>query len=238
MGWPGPDIGVKLFLTSREGADEIQRMESTTPNQPKPGVFYMVVSDMESNRQPCGVRFDNLRQLRSLPRVILRPEGGGFPPMLEQPQMTYDPSTGPEPRDLELGFCGYWLVSERLHDVMCSVDSCAFAFVEVDYRLADGIKGPRRFLCDVVRELDALDEESSRLKIKVDDEYVRGKFYSLGGGASLAFRREVLGKSHVFRVPFNPSVFCDREFKGAVHDAGMLQDAEISGISFIDASDI
>ncbi|OAX67330.1 hypothetical protein A6R71_15610 [Xanthomonas translucens pv. arrhenatheri] len=213
-------------------------METTMTNKPKPGAFYMFVSDMESNRPRCGVRFDNLRQLRSPPRVILRPQGGGFPSMLEQPQMTYDPSAGPEPRDLEPGFGGYWLVSERLHDVMCSVDPGAFAYTEVDYRLADGTKGPRHFLCDVVRELDALDEESSRLKIKVDDEYVRGKFYSLGGGASLAFRRQVLGESHVFRLPFNPSVFCDREFKGAIHDAGIPDDAEASGISFIDASDL
>ncbi|OAX53513.1 DUF1629 domain-containing protein [Xanthomonas graminis] len=213
-------------------------METRMTNQPKPGAFYMFVSDMESNRQPCGVRFDNLRQLRSPPRVILRPEEGGFPSMLEQPQMIYDSSAGPEPRDLEPGFGGYWLVSERLHDVMCSVDSSAFAFTEVDYRLADGIKSPRHFLCDVVRELDALDEESSRLKIKIDDEYVRGKFYSLGGGASLAFRRQVLGESHVFRLPFNPSVFCDREFKDAVHHAGIPDDAEVSGISFIDTADI
>lgn len=218
--------------------DGMQRMDTTMTNQPRPGAFYIFVSDMESNRQPCGVMFDNLRQLLSPPRVILRPEGGGFPLMLEQPQMTYDPSEGPEPRDLEPGFGGYWLVSERLHDVMCSVDPSAFAFTEVDYHLADGIKGPRHFLCDVVRELDALDEESSRLRVKVDDEYVRGKFYSLGGGASLAFRREVLGESHVFRVPFNPSVFCDRKFKDAVHHTGIPDDAEVSGISFIDASDI
>ncbi|WP_223214420.1 MULTISPECIES: DUF1629 domain-containing protein [Xanthomonas] len=213
-------------------------MEKTMTNQPKPGAYYMFISDMQSNRQPCGVRFDNLRQLRSPPRVILRPEEGGFPSMLEQPQMTYDPSAGPEPRDLEPGFGGYWLVSERLHDVMSSFDSSAFAFTEVDYRLADGIKGPRHFLCDVVRELDALDEASSRLKIEVDDEFVRGKFYYFGGGASLSFRSEVLGELHVFRLPFNTSVFCDREFKDAVHDAGIPNDAEVSGISFIDASDL
>ncbi|MBO9851137.1 DUF1629 domain-containing protein [Xanthomonas phaseoli pv. dieffenbachiae] len=213
-------------------------MQSTRPNQPTPGAFYMFVSDMESNGPRCGVRFNNLRQLLSPPCVILRPQEGGFPSMLEQPQMTYDPSAGPEPRDLEPGFGGYWLVSEQLHDVMCLVDPNAFAFAEVDYRLADGIKGPRRFLCDVVRELDALDEGLSRLKIKVNDDYVRGKFYSLGGGASLAFRNEVLGQSHVFRLPFNPSVFCDRTFKDAVHEAGIPGGAELSGIYFIDASDI
>lgn len=213
-------------------------MQSTRPNQPTPGAFYMFVSDMESNGPRCGVRFNNLRQLLSPPCVILRPQEGGFPSMLEQPQMTYDPSAGPEPRDLEPGFGGYWLVSEQLHDVMCLVDPNAFAFAEVDYRLADGIKGSRRFLCDVVRELDALDEGLSRLKIKVNDDYVRGKFYSLGGGASLAFRNDVLGQSHVFRLPFNPSVFCDQVFKDAVHEAGIPDVAELSGISFIDASDI
>lgn len=216
----------------------MQRVETTMTNQPQSGAFYMFISDMESNRPPCGVRFDNLRRLHSPPRVILRPQEGGFPSLLEQPQMTYDPSAGPEPRDLEPGFGGYWLVSERLHNVMCSVDPSAFAFVEVDYRLADGIKGSRRFLCDVVRELDALDEASSRLKIEVDEEFVRGKFYYFGGGAGLAFRREVLGDSHVFRLPFNPSVFCDRQFKEALHNAGISEDAEVSGISFIDASDL
>jgi len=39
-------------------------------------------------------------------------------------------------------------------------------------------------------------------------------------------------------VPFNPSVFCDRKFKDAVHHTGIPDDAEVSGISFIDASDI
>ncbi|MEG8172533.1 DUF1629 domain-containing protein [Xanthomonas hortorum pv. gardneri] len=213
-------------------------MQSTVPNQPTPEAFYMFVSDMESARPPCGVRFNNLRELLSPSRVILRPEAGGFSSLLEQPQMTYDPSGGPEPRDLEPGFGGYWLVSERLHDIMCSCDPGAFAFIEVDYRLIDGSKGPRHFLCDVIRELDALDEEASRLRIKVDDDYVRGKFYSLGGGASLAFRHDVLGKSHVFRLPFNPSVFCDHDFKSEVHAAGISDKAEVSGISFIDASDI
>jgi Protein of unknown function (DUF1629). len=213
-------------------------METAMTSPPKPGAFYMFISDIESDRPLCGMSFDNLRQLLSPSCVNLRPYEGGFPSMLEQPRMTYDPGAGPEPRDLEEGFGGYWLVSERLRDVMCSVDPGAFAFVEVDCRLADGTQGPRRFLCDVVRELDALDEAASRLKIKVDGEYVRGKFYSLGGGASLAFRSDVLGASHVFRVPFNPSVFCDRTFKAALHDAGISEDAEVSGISFIDASDL
>ncbi|MBV6808696.1 DUF1629 domain-containing protein [Xanthomonas campestris pv. pennamericanum] len=217
---------------------EMQHMESKTPNKPAPDTFFMLVSDMESNHPVCGVQFANKRQLLFSPRLILRPDEGGFPPLRETPLLIYEPSAGPEPRDLEAGFSGYWLVSERLHDVMVSVDPKAFAFADVDYRLADGTPGPRHYLCDVVRELDALDEDASRLKIKVDDDYVRGKFYSLAGGASLAFRCEILAGAHVFRTPFNPKAFCDRVFKAAVLAAGIPDDAESSGISFIDASDI
>lgn len=93
-------------------------------------------------------------------------------------------------------------------------------------------------MCDIVRELDALDEVASRLQIEIDDDYVNGKFYSVGGGASLAFRQEVVGQAHVFLTPFSSFVICDRAFKDAVHDAGIPDDAGESGISFIDASGI
>lgn len=222
-----------------EGNEEgSERMVLTINDQPKAGDFFLFGPDLESDRPFRGVAFDNIQKLLTPPRLILRPEQGGFPQLLEIPRLVFDPTQGPGPRDLEGGFSGYWLVSERLCQVMLAVDPAAFAFVECDIRLADGSKGPRHFLCDVVRELDALDEDASRLRIKVDEDYVRGKFYSLGGGASLAFKREVLGNAHVFLTPFNPSVFCDREFKEAVHNAGIPDDAEASGISFIDATDI
>lgn len=213
-------------------------MESTLTNHPRAGEFFIFGPDLESNRPLRGVVFDNIQQLITPPRLILRPEDGGFPQLRETPRLVFDPSIGPAPRDLEGGLSGYWLISERLHDAMVAVDPEAFAFVECDIRLADGSKGARHFLCDVVHEVDALDEDVSRLKIKVDEDYVRGKFYSLGGGASLTFKRELLGNRHVFLTPFNPSVFCDRAFKEAVYAAGIPADAEVSGISFIDASDI
>ncbi|WDM76810.1 DUF1629 domain-containing protein [Xanthomonas sp. NCPPB 1638] len=213
-------------------------MNTKINNQPKSCAFYMFVSDMESNHPICGVQFTNKRQLLSSPRLILRPDDGGFPPLRETPLLTFEPGAGPEPRDLEAGYSGYWLISERLHDVMMSVDPEAFAFAEVDYRLYDGTPGPRHYLCDVVREVDALDEDTSRLKIKIDEDYVRGKFYSLAGGASLAFRSEALKEAHVFRTPFNPTVFCDQVFKAATLSVGIPDNAEASGISFIDVSDI
>ncbi len=202
------------------------------------GQFFMFGPESESSRRFRGANFENIQQLLTAPRLVLRPDEGGFPPLRETPRIVFDPSQGPEPRDLEGGFSGYWLISERLQQVMAAVDPGAFAFVECDVRLADGSKGPRRFLCDVVRELDALDEEASQLRIKVDDDYVRGKFYSLGGGASLAFRQEVVADAHVFLTPFNPSAFCDGVFRSAVHRAGIPDAAGSSGISFVDVTDI
>ena len=75
---------------------------------------------------------------------------------------------------------------------MMAVDASAFEFVEADYRLADGAVGERRSLCDVVRELDALDEEASTLEIERSDEFVGGKYYNLLGNIRLCFMNEVL----------------------------------------------
>lgn len=202
------------------------------------GVFFMFGPESESSRRFRGARLENIPQLPTAPRLILRPDAGGFPPLSEVPRVVLDPSEGPVPRDLEGGFSGYWLVSERLQRAMSAIDSEAFAFVECEVRLADGSKGPSRFLCDVVREVDALDEAASQLRIKVDDDYVRGKFYSLGGGARLVFKREALAGVHVFLTPFNPSPFCDRAFRSAVQAAGISMDAAVSGISFVDVTDI
>lgn len=82
-------------------------------------------------------------------------------------------------RTLRGGISGYWLVSDRLRQVMETVDAGAFAFVEADYRLVDGSKGPSRLLCDVVRTLDPLDEEASQLNVEISDEFQDGKFYGV-----------------------------------------------------------
>ncbi|WAW92817.1 DUF1629 domain-containing protein [Xanthomonas citri pv. malvacearum] len=211
-------------------------METTTANQPKAGEFFILEAGM-INGPVNGVVFENVKDLLSPPRLILRPEGGGFPPMRETPRLVYHPSKGPRPKDLEPGFSGYWLVSDRLFQVMTSVDPNAFAFVEVDYRLADGSKGPRHLLCDVIQEIDALDEEVSKLFIDTTEDFVNGKFYDLTGGASVTFDRERLGAAHVFKTPYTIEVFCDRVFRDAVAVAGIETETDADGLWFIDASE-
>jgi hypothetical protein len=211
-------------------------METTTANQPKAGEFFILEAGT-INGPVNGVVFENVKNLLSPPRLILRPEGGGFPPLRETPRLVYHPSKGPPPKDLEPGFSGYWLVSERLFQVMTSVDPNAFAFVEVDYRLADGTKGPPYFLCDVVQEIDALDEEASKLFIDTTEDFVNSKFYDLTGGASITFDRQRLGPAHVFKTPYGIEVFCDRVFRDGVAAAGIETETDANGLWFIDASD-
>ncbi len=115
-----------------------------------------------------------------------------FPLLRETPRLVYRERQGVPPQDLEGGLSGYWLISERLRQVMEEIDPDAFAFADTDYRLEDGSKGPTYFLCDVVRTLDALDEEASQLNIVISDEYEAGKYYRLTGEVRLAFNREVL----------------------------------------------
>lgn len=213
-------------------------MANTSSDQPKRGQFFLFGPEMGSGARFRGVILENIQHLLSPPRRILRPESGGFPRILETPRLRFDESKGPPPRDLEGGFSGYWLVSDRLRQVMLAVDRDAFEFVECETNFVDGSKGPTHFLCDVVRELDALDEDASQLEINVSEDYVRGKFYFLGGGARLAFKRDVICGAHVFLTPFNPSAFCDRSFRDAVREAGVPIDTGKSGMSFVDVANI
>ncbi|MBD8637667.1 DUF1629 domain-containing protein [Stenotrophomonas sp. CFBP 13725] len=203
-------------------------------NQPKAGEFFKLRPDAARGGKGHGVVFTNEDALLTPPRIILQPEGGGFPLLRETPLLIYRPQEGVPPQDLEGGLSGYWLVSERLRRVIETVDSGAFAFAAVDYRLEDGSKGPTYFLCDVARTLDALDEESSQLKIIISDDYEAGKYYRLTGDVRLAFKREVLGSAHVFKLPFHGGVFCDRFFKEAVEAAGIVTARASNGVWFED----
>lgn len=200
--------------------------------------YFVLMPDTRRPGRGHGVVFENINALLDHPRRILRPADGGFPALREKPLLKYEPEAGDPPEDLEGGLSGYWLVSERLKNVLSSVDPNGFEFVECDYFLQDGTVGPRHYLCDVVRKIDALDESASKLKIKHSDDYPGGKYYSLGGGVSLVFRPEVVGDFHVFRTPYSGNyVFADAVLRDAVVAAGMGGGKRSSGVWFEDASD-
>lgn len=198
------------------------------------GEFFQLQPDATRGGKGHGVIFENEQELLTTPRLILQPKTGGFPPLRETPRLVYCPEEGALPQDLEGGMSGYWLVSGRLRELMEVVDPDAFVFAEADYRLADGSQGPPYFLCDVVRTVDALDEEVSTLDLVISDDYEEGKYYGLTGEVRLAFKRDVLGSAHVFRLPFHGGVFCDRVFKDAVEETGIVTADSSNGLWFYD----
>ncbi len=204
------------------------------PNAPRMGEFYVMSQDYN---KPChGVELVNARVLRPAGRAIIRPEVGGFPRFDEVPRLR---ETSPDMalRDFQVGFEGYWLVSDRLKGIFESIDPDAFEFAECELVKRDGTLGDPYFLCDVVRSLDAIDDAASDVKVATEG-YPKGKFYKLAGGAKLAFRKAVVNGAHVFGNPFNSRlVVCDRLMRDALVDRKFGTVGEGGGLILADAAD-
>jgi len=93
-------------------------MRSDSAHQPRKGEFFKLRPDATRRGKGHGVVFDNEDALLATFRLILLPEGRGFPPLRKTPRLVYRERQGVPPQDLEGGFSGYWLVSERLRQVM------------------------------------------------------------------------------------------------------------------------
>jgi len=203
-------------------------------NRPKEGEFYILSVDMGGAEH--GVVFENKRQLVAPPGRLYQPDGAAFRLFNEVPRLRQN---RPDlmVNDLASSFGGYWLVSEPLKRVFESVDPEGFAFAECEFILHDGSIGPKHYLCDVVRTLDAVDETTSKVKIKLGEGFPHGKYYDTSGGVSLAFRKNVVGPAHVFRTPYNSmTIFCDRVLRDAIIDQGFGKKPNRRGVRLTDAS--
>lgn len=152
--------------------------------------------------------------------IYRRPEGRrGFRNYATTPILRFDTRLGRAVRDMEpIG--QFWLVSDRAKAVLEQVDSDAFAFLECRVELRDGSEGPRYWLCDVVRVLDALNEPESTAMIKKND---RGdKVYNMIGDEILVFKEDVVSSNHIFRMRYREStVICDDVMRDACKTAGL-----------------
>lgn len=145
--------------------------------------------------------------------------------MPEQPRFLFDKKIGRPPRDIE-GYVGHWLISDNMKAVFEAIDRDAFAFASCDVRLPDGSAGPHRWLCTVVRVLDALDDEASQVKMGHDQGE---KYYLLNTGMSLVFRDDAVGAAHIFCMAhFEVAVICDQTMKEA------CKQADLKGVHFKD----
>lgn len=201
----------------------------------KPRKFYVFGPDVSGGGAGHGLLFENEKQLLTPPRLIVRPQDGGFPALSDRPRIVFDQRRGKPPRDLEGGLSGYWFISERLKKVFEEVDPEGFAFSKCDYILPDGSIGPTYFLCDVVRKLDAIDLSTSKVRIKLMRDHVREcdvEMYNIAGGGSLQFNEEVVGAAHVFIQPrLGGDPICDSVLRDSCKKLPAL-----TGVSFDDAA--
>jgi Protein of unknown function (DUF1629) len=158
--------------------------------------------------------------LQGRPILAAPPGRRGFPDYPEPPRLLMDTSLGRAPTDVEQ-YHEYWLVSDRLKELFDRIDPEGLAFVKCETLPNDGRQGPGYWLCDVVRILDALDEDKSDARIKLDPQSHK-KFYDIVGSANLVFREQVVGSAHVFRMRYLwPLIICDQDLKDACREAGI-----------------
>lgn len=168
---------------------------SRTSRKGGPDKIYMMGPNPRFSAK-AGWHFPNMQALL-MGRAVLAPPLGrrGFDKFPEAPLLVIDGSSGRAPYDLEQCY-DYWLVSDAMKSTLEAMDPEGVAFIECETRLQDGSRGPLFWLCDVLRVLDAVDEQSSRLTVKYDPKS-GAKFYSLLGGASLVFDPTALDRSRI-----------------------------------------
>ncbi|WP_143279179.1 DUF1629 domain-containing protein [Bradyrhizobium sp. C9] len=161
------------------------------------------------------------------PKALLPPLGQrGFREYPEAPLFLADARLGAIDKDFA-EYSGYWFISGRMKAALELIDAEAFAFLECRVQLRSGADAPGRWLCDVVRVVDALDEEESAATIGVSDN--GSKVYHIPMSANLLFKESAVGPHHIFRMKyFEAKVVCDEEMRLA------CKTAEFTGISFAD----
>jgi hypothetical protein len=173
-----------------------------------------------------GLELENKDALKAPGQFTFGPPNGRFgfweypePPRLRPNKKTYKRP----PRDLEA--CGaYWLVSQRLKDVLCAIDPAGTAFVECEvYHISGKRTEQKHYFFDVIREIDALDVEASKLVIKDDDG---DPLYATEGVVDLIFKKEAVGDAHIFRQRWMGGVICDSVLKASCFAAG-IKDPEL-----------
>jgi len=192
--------------------------------KPKAPKLYRIAPDFR--RRAPGVELENLAALGVGP-VLFSPRGKrSFPSLAETPRLLIDKSLGRPPLDWEL-FHEFWLVSDRMKNVLEAVDSDGVAFLRCETRSLRG-DAPVYWLCDIVRLLDAIDEEKSSVEILDDGTDFRR--YDNMTVSSCVFKEDAIGSAHIFRPRFlEMRIICDQVMKDACKAAG------VRGLRFRDA---
>jgi hypothetical protein len=179
-----------------------------------------------------GLELENRDKLITPPRVLLGPGSGqkhGFPAFPEIPRFRPEKKRYDRPpKDLE-EFNFYWIISQRFRDVLEKIDAAGVSFADCEvFHISGRPVEPKHYLCDVIREVDALDETASKVGYEVIEDV---RYYTLAGDPEVSFKREALGDAHIFRQKDMPGVFCDALLKQAIVDAGIKNPLHFRDVS-------
>lgn len=210
---------------ARDSEPKSAGAETSARDRRKKRIFYRVHRRVVS--RASGFRpLNEERLFKDGPHTFMPPPAQwcGFRQYPERPVFLSDAKLGRTHRDFEV-YSGYWFISDRMKSVLQGVDPEAFAFLQCDVRTPDGNDAPVRWLCDVIRILDALDEGRSTAEIGTAES--GRKVYHFGYDATLLFNESVVGTSHIFRMKYRePTIVCDDQIKQA------CKSAKLTGISF------
>lgn len=153
--------------------------------------------------------------------------GSGFPIDLPPPKLLTGKKYGRLPlKDFEPASGDFWLLSDPAKRLLEDVDPDAFVFCPVEIQTTGAERDPgKRWLCDIIRFLDAMDEESSA--VRVTDYGGGNRLVQIQNPKKTCFRRSTIGSAHIFRSVYNAyDCYCTSHFKEIVRNSGL------SGLGF------
>jgi len=145
---------------------------------------------------------------------------------MEPPQLLHPEATQQNPIDVFQIGRSLLIVSDRAKQSLASIDGEAFEFVEARCRFEDGSPAPTMWLADVVRFVDASDEEKSDVYVRFITNWQTGQpvkrvsHQTRGAGF---FYAAALNDVHVFRPLYSPfSIFLDDAVVAAAQQQGWI----------------
>lgn len=153
------------------------------------------------------------------PRFAANLYQNSFWPMPEKPVIILHRDCKIASRDIDL-MRAFWIVSERCKDAMLSVDLSAFDFLECDCFDHKGNQLEARWLCVVMRTLDVLDEEVTKVIIARGPNGAKGYHINSYDNIVLKMKEipnntQIFNMAHILRKIISTTAFKDEmKYKG------------------------
>ena len=209
-------------MTILPSGEEIEVVDNSSKKRParKGGWKKYYVFDFNLRYQP-----DNIRLVNEPPLDLRTPEGQhcGFRPLPEAPKIVIEHKGSRELLDISQRFSDEkHFISDRLQEVISSIDSKSCAFVRCEVEMTDGGLAPNYWICEVAQILYAFDDEFSNYK--KSRRPGRDWVYSVGYPHPLCIKDDIVGGAHLFRLKLpdgraSLQAYCDDTFRAACLDA-------------------